>query len=1112
MRLERMVGRVGVGVGLVVALGLASSVGAQQAAPPLVRYVQGKAIELPLDTSRLVVFMNDDADGEVTRHALAPLGFRAQDVQPYGVEGWNYVRTPPDVDVRAEVEGLAAQVAAAVDFVSPVFFDEYGRPMHATPDVLVRFQPEVGRAVALDTLRAVAPQVIEPEIDWGRMANAYRLRNVGVKGMDVIAVANALAVRHDVRWAEVNWMMTGELYGGLPNDPSFFNCWGHENTGQVLACGACLGWNAPVGVPDMDMDTPEAWAITTGDPSIVVAIFDTGINQTHPDISQVTPGYDFVNQGGDGGPWTNCDTHGTAVAGAVSALINNGIGGVGVAPGARSIAMKIGNQGPDGMGGCNNNFGGYTSAIAVEALDTCQDIGVRVTNHSYSVGSNNSVIDKFNETYAAGIIHFASSGNGGADSIGDPVLPFPANVATVNAVAGLDPDGTLTGFSNFGPGLFISAPGVGVCGTGSCFCGTSASSPSAAGVAALVLSVDPGLTPGQVETILATNAMNLGVPGYDQTYGWGFINAHEAVIDAIGCPGVGSCLDPHETPGCNDGDCCAQVCAFDPFCCNFSWDGACVIHASSICLGCPGDGPCDEAHGGVGCSDPICCFNVCSYDSFCCDPEFGWDAACVAYAIDLCNLSPPNDLCNNATPITEEYTPFSVSNAGNDGVSHFAQCAWNAEFIKDVWFKYTAQCTGFMTVSTCGLANFETWLAVYDGDSACPPGSIPLLACAHDTPGCSNNTATISGIFVTQGDTYRIRVGALIPQQGNGLLQVFCEALFDDCDGAFFLDDFTGNININNRSATTDGPPHFACSGGGNNQITDDVWFDWIAPCTGSVTLQTCGTVNFDTKIAIYSGCACPVFTANLLGCNDNAPNCAGNGSRLTVPVTQGECYKIRVGGVNGDQGSGQLNISCSNAPLNNDCEDAALTFLGIPTPFTTVNATTDGPAHPGCGSTIVNDVWFRRTATCTGFMTVTTCGTADYNTKIAVYDGCDCPVTDNELMACNDNAANCANNGSRVTVPVIQGECYLVRIGAPNIIGDTSGTGSVDFICAETCDGDINIDGFVNVTDMLLLIAAWGPCPACGPTCLADINGDCIVNVDDLLELIANWGNCFPV
>ena len=86
-----------------------------------------------------------------------------------------------------------------------------------------------------------------------------------------------------------------------------------------------------------------------------------------------------------------------------------------------------------------------------------------------------------------------------------------------------------------------------------------------------------------------------------------------------------------------------------------------------------------------------------------------------------------------------------------------------------------------------------------------------------------------------------------------------------------------------------------------------------------------------------------------------------------------------------------------------------------------------------------------------------------------------------------------------------------MVRIGSPD---GSQGSGSVEFTCAEDpCATDLNGDFFVNITDLLLLLANWGPCPQpCPPLCTGDANGDCTVDVQDLLLMLSHWGNCAPM
>ena len=108
--------------------------------------------------------------------------------------------------------------------------------------------------------------------------------------------------------------------------------------------------------------------------------------------------------------------------------------------------------------------------------------------------------------------------------------------------------------------------------------------------------------------------------------------------------GAGDCCDPagNGTPGCDDIECCEQICAADPFCCDTSWDGICAGAAAAECAVCQApqlcppdaDGCCYAANGTPGCNDPACCETVCGIDPFCCDIE--WDGTCAAQAVDAC--------------------------------------------------------------------------------------------------------------------------------------------------------------------------------------------------------------------------------------------------------------------------------------------------------------------------------------------------------------------------------------------------------------------------------------------------------------------------------------------
>ena len=158
--------------------------------------------------------------------------------------------------------------------------------------------------------------------------------------------------------------------------------------------------------------------------------------------------------------------------------------------------------------------------------------------------------------------------------------------------------------------------------------------------------------------------------------------------------------------------------------------------------------------------------------------------------------------------------------------------------------------------------------------------------------------------------------------------------------------------------------------------------------------------------------------------------------------------------------------------------------------------------------------MWFHYTASSSGEVRIHTCELADFDTKIAVYDGCDtCPPTEELLIECNDIGGGCADSGAEVIFNGVGGNCYLVRVGGGYL--DPAGSGTL-FIegSGPPCPWDLNDDGTVGVGDLLALFAAWGPCPpdpcAAGPpSCPGDFDLNGFVGVGDLLAMFANWGPC---
>jgi hypothetical protein len=238
------------------------------------------------------------------------------------------------------------------------------------------------------------------------------------------------------------------------------------------------------------LNLPAAWDVTTGSPDVVIAIVDSGVEATHPDLTgAVRPGYDFVARADGAAP---VDAHGTGVAAAAAARAENGIGGVGACFRCTLLPLQV--VGPDGIA---------LNVHIAEAIDYAVDHRVAVVNISL-IGPNSppELERAISRARAAGILVVAAAGNEGTDVPG-----FPAATPGAISVAASTYDGRRAAFSNYGTWVKFAAPEcapIAVLGGGSGVgCGTSMSSPLVAGVIALMRTQARYATPNEIESSLA---------------------------------------------------------------------------------------------------------------------------------------------------------------------------------------------------------------------------------------------------------------------------------------------------------------------------------------------------------------------------------------------------------------------------------------------------------------------------------------------------------------------------------------------------------------------------------------------------------------------------------
>jgi thermitase len=344
--------------------------------------------------------------------------------------------------------------------------------------------------------------------------------HVGGVGADVVTVSGdpaAVAARLNrsalVGYAEPNFILKATA---TPNDPLFPELYGLNNTGQTG------------GRPDADIDAPEGWDAAglgsfpaTG--GVKIGIVDTGIDQTHPELSGkvVDCGAAF---GGTvaSGACVDDNMHGTHVAGTIAAKANNATGVAGVAFNASlSICKALYTAAGTGL----------TSDVA-NCINWTHTHGAKVISMSLGGGDSTTLHQAVQAAWAGGgtggSVLVAAAGNDG-----DGTLNYPAAYAEVVSVAATDDNDARASFSNANADVEVAAPGVDVLSTipggqYATLSGTSMATPHVAGVAGVLWQLFPTDTAAGIRSRLDGAVDDLGPAGRDQSFGFGRVNLCKA--------------------------------------------------------------------------------------------------------------------------------------------------------------------------------------------------------------------------------------------------------------------------------------------------------------------------------------------------------------------------------------------------------------------------------------------------------------------------------------------------------------------------------------------------------------------------------------------------------
>lgn len=396
--------------------------------------------------------------------------------------------------------------------VQPCFKSQEGKELVTSNYLYIKLKDEKD----LSKLELYAEKLNLEIVERNRyMPLWYTLRTTPETPLNALETANQLFETKEFAAAAPDLVSDDRL---CVNDPSFSQQWGLNNTTY----------------PEYDVSACQAWSYATGS-GVKIAILDQGIQLTHQDLAaNIYPlSYDSES---NSSPSLIFGDHGTHCAGIAAAVRNNGIQIAGVAPGAKLISVS------------NSLYSTANSRIKrADGINWAWKNGADIISNSWGSSEQFEVIDEAIDSafylgrYGRGTVVVFAAGN----NYRNPVS-YPANCRPgILAVGSITNTGTLSSFSNLGPGMDVVAPGSSILstvlnngiGTKS---GTSMACPHVAGIAALVIQRNPYLTSDQVNAVIESSAKKIGSipynPGYENgtwntEFGYGLADAYNAVIN-----------------------------------------------------------------------------------------------------------------------------------------------------------------------------------------------------------------------------------------------------------------------------------------------------------------------------------------------------------------------------------------------------------------------------------------------------------------------------------------------------------------------------------------------------------------------------------------------------